>query len=157
MAKTPEAVNKFLAEVQKTVAPLERKEVEELRAFKAQTLKTPLDKTEITRWSEAYWSEKLRKSKYQVDQEKLREYFPTQAAQDWLFAISSNLYGIEFKPVKVKAWQDEVEYYDVTDKNRKIAGRLYMDKFPREGKYGHAAVWGVYGGSTLTDRKPISV
>jgi thimet oligopeptidase len=53
---------------QKTVAPLERKEVEELRAFKAQTLKTPLDKTEITRWSEAYWSEKLRKSKYQIDQ-----------------------------------------------------------------------------------------
>ncbi|KAE9876020.1 hypothetical protein GP665_29050, partial [Escherichia coli] len=116
MAKTPEAVNKFLAEVQKTVAPLERKEVEELRAFKAQTLKTPLDKTEITRWSEAYWSEKLRKSKYQIDQEKLRDYFPTLAAQKWLFAISSDLYGIDFKPVKVKAWQDEVEYYDVVDK-----------------------------------------
>ncbi|EGJ61110.1 M3 family metallopeptidase [Acinetobacter baumannii] len=158
MAKTPEAVNKFLAEVQKTVAPLERKEVEELRAFKAQTLKTPLDKTEITRWSEAYWSEKLRKSKYQIDQEKLRDYFPTLAAQKWLFAISSDLYGIDFKPVKVKAWQDEVEYYDVVDKKTgKLLGGLYMDKFPREGKYGHAAVWGVYGGSTLTNRLPISV
>lgn len=59
MAKTPEAVNKFLAEVQKTVAPLERKEVEELRAFKAQTLKTPLDKTEITRWSEVTGAKNL--------------------------------------------------------------------------------------------------
>jgi thimet oligopeptidase len=87
--KNTRSCKQFLAEVQKTVAPLEQKEVEELRAFKAQTLKTPLDKTEITRWSEAYWSEKLRKSKYQIDQEKLRDYFPTLAAQKWLFAISS--------------------------------------------------------------------
>ena len=136
---------------------MERKEVEELREFKAQTLKTPLEKTEITRWSEAYWSEKLRKSKYQIDQEKLRDYFPTLAAQKWLFAISSDLYGIDFKPVKVKAWQSEVEYYDVVDKKTgKLLGGLYMDKFPREGKYGHAAVWGVYGGSTLTNRLPVS-
>ncbi|MCR4531181.1 M3 family metallopeptidase [Acinetobacter venetianus] len=157
MAKTPEAVNKFLADVHATVAPLEQKEVDTLRAFKAKTLNIPLEQATIERWSEAYWSEKLRKAEYQVDQEQLRDYFPTQAAQDWLFAISSNLYGIEFKPVKVAAWLDEVEYYDVTDaKTGKLLGGLYMDKFPREGKYGHAAVWGVYGGSTLTQRKPIS-
>ncbi|ERS02396.1 Zn-dependent oligopeptidase [Acinetobacter sp. COS3] len=157
MSKTPEAVNKFLADVHATVAPLEQKEVDTLRAFKAKTLNIPLEQATIERWSEAYWSEKLRKAEYQVDQEQLRDYFPTQAAQDWLFAISSNLYGIEFKPVKVAAWQDEVEYYDVTDaKTGKLLGGLYMDKFPREGKYGHAAVWGVYGGSTLTQRKPIS-
>ncbi|WP_278395725.1 M3 family metallopeptidase, partial [Acinetobacter venetianus] len=157
MAKTPEAVNKFLADVHATVAPLEQKEVDTLLAFKAKTLNIPLEQATIERWSEAYWSEKLRKAEYQVDQEQLRDYFPTQAAQDWLFAISSNLYGIEFKPVKVAAWQDEVEYYDVTDaKTGKLLGGLYMDKFPREGKYGHAAVWGVYGGSTLTQRKPIS-
>ena len=157
MAKTPEAVNKFLNEVHSTVAPLEKKEVQELREFKAKTLKLPVDQVEINRWSEGYWSEKLRKEKYQVDQEKLRDYFPTQASQDWIFAISSNLYGIEFKPAKVETWQDEVEYYDVTDKTTgQLLGGLYMDKFPREGKYGHAAVWGVRGGSTLTDRKPIS-
>ena len=86
----------------------------------------PLDKTEITRWSEAYWSEKLRKSKYQIDQEKLRDYFPTLAAQKWLFAISSDLYGIDFKPVKVKAWQDEVEYYDVVDKRQENSLVAYI-------------------------------
>ena len=93
----------------------------------------PLDKTEITRWSEAYWSEKLRKSKYQIDQEKLRDYFPTLAAQKWLFSISSDLYGIDFKPVKVKAWQDEVEYYDVVDKRQESSLVAYMDKFPVKG------------------------
>ncbi len=70
----------------------------------------------------------------QIDQEKLRDYFPTLAAQKWLFAISSDLYGIDFKPVKVKAWQSEVEYYDIVDKKTgKLLGGLYMDKFPREG------------------------
>ncbi len=157
MAKTPEAVNSFLGEVRKIVAPLEQKEVDELQAFAAKTLNVPLEKAEITRWGQSYWSEKLRQSKYKIDQEQMRKYFPTQAAQDWIFATSSELYGIEFKPVKVKAWHDEVEYYDVMDKQSgKFLGGLYMDKFPREGKYGHAAVWGVYGGSTLTDRHPIS-
>lgn len=158
MAKTPKTVNNFLADVHKVIAPLEQKEVDELRAFKAKTLNTSLDKAEINRWNVGYWSEKLRKDKYQIDQEKLRDYFPTLAAQKWLFAISSDLYGIEFKPAKVDTWQDEVEYYDVTDKKTgEVLGGLYMDKFPREGKYGHAAVWGVYGGSTLSKRKPISV
>lgn len=157
MAKNPETVNKFLNEVHSTVAPLEKKEVQELRQFKAETLKIPVEKAEIDRWSEGYWSEKLRQAKYKIDQEKMREYFPTQASQDWLFAISSDLYAIEFKPAKVDVWQDEVEYYDVTDKKTgQLLGGLYMDKFPREGKYGHAAVWGVKGGSTLTQRKPIS-
>lgn len=158
MAKTPKTVNSFLTDVHKVVAPLEQKEVEELRAFKAKTLNIALDKADINRWNVGYWSEKLRKAKYQIDQEKLRDYFPTLAAQKWLFAISSDLYGIEFKPAKVDTWQDEVEYYDVTDKKTgEVLGGLYMDKFPREGKYGHAAVWGVYGGSTLSKRKPISV
>ena len=157
MAQNPQIVNKFLNEVHATVAPLEKKEVQTLREFKAKTLKIPVEKAEIHRWSEGYWSEKLRKEKYQIDQEKLREYFPTQASQDWLFAISSNLYGIEFKPAKVETWQNEVEYYDVTDKKTgQLLGGLYLDKFPREGKYGHAAVWGVRGGSTLTARKPIA-
>lgn len=158
MAKTPEAVNSFLDEVYAKVAPLEKQDVEELRQFKAETLKIPLEKAEIERWSQGYWSEKLRQAKYKVDQEKLRDYFPTEAAQKWLFAVSSELYGIEFKPVKVKAWHDEVEYYAVHDKaTGEFMGGLYVDKYPREGKYGHAAVWGVYGGSRLNHRRPVSV
>ena len=158
MAKTPEAVNGFLDEVYAKVAPLEKQDVEQLRQFKSETLKVPVEKAEITRWNQGYWSEKLRQAKYKVDQEKLRDYFPTEASQKWLFSISSELYGIEFKPVKVKAWHDEVEYYAVHDKaTGEFLGGLYVDKYPREGKYGHAAVWGAYGGSTLNQRRPVSV
>ncbi|TSH73903.1 Zn-dependent oligopeptidase [Acinetobacter sp. RF15A] len=158
MAKTPEAVNAFLEEVHAKVAPLEKQEIEELRRFKAESLKIPVETAKIERWSQLYWNEKLRQAKYQIDQEKLRDYFPTEAAQKWLFALSSELYGIQFKPVKVKAWHDEVEYYAVHDTaSGEFLGGLYLDKYPRKGKYGHAAVWGVYGGSRLNERRPISV
>ena len=158
MAKTPEAVNSFLEDVYSKVAPLEKQDVEELRQFKAETLKVPREKADITRWNQGYWSEKLRQAKYKVDQEKLRDYFPTEAVQKWLFAVSSELYGIDFRPMKVKAWHNEVEYYAVHDTaSGEFLGGLYVDKYPREGKYGHAAVWGAYGGSTLNQRRPVSV
>lgn len=158
MAKNPEAVNSFLEDVYSKVAPLEKQDVEELRQFKAETLKVSLEKADITRWNQGYWSEKLRQAKYKVDQEKLRDYFPTEAAQKWLFAVSSELYGIDFRPMKVKAWHNQVEYYAVHDTaSGEFLGGLYVDKYPREGKYGHAAVWGAYGGSTLNQRRPVSV
>src|SRR5690606_36765701 len=73
-------------------------------------------------------------------------------------AVSSELYGIDFRPMKVKAWHNEVEYYAVHDSaSGEFLGGLYVDKYPREGKYGHAAVWDAYGGSTLNQRRPVTV
>ncbi len=65
MAKTPEAVNAFLEDVYRKVAPLEKQDVEELRQFKAESLKVPLEKAEIARWNQGYWSEKLRQAQIQ--------------------------------------------------------------------------------------------
>lgn len=157
MAKNPATVNSFLDDVHSKVVEIEKSDVEELREFKAKTLKQPLEKVEITRWDSGYWAEKLRKEKYSVDQEQLRAYFPVDASQKWMFAISEELYGIKFNRKDVPVWHEEAEFYEVSDaKSGEYLGGLYMDKYPREGKYGHAAVWGVYGGSSLNDRRPIS-
>ena len=157
MAKNPETVNAFLDDVHGKVVGIEKSDVEELRQFKAKTLKKPVEQVEITRWDSGYWSEKLRKEKYSVDQEQLRAYFPVDASQKWLFAISEELYGIKFNRKDVPVWHPEAEFYEVLDaKSGEYLGGLYLDKYPREGKYGHAAVWGVYGGSSLNDRRPIS-
>jgi thimet oligopeptidase len=156
MVKNPQVVNRFLAEVHDQVAPLEQKEVQSLTEFQAETLKIPLQQAKIERWNVAYWSEKLRQAKYQIDQEKMRDYFPTQASQDWLLAMSAQLYGIRFERTPTPVWSKEVEYYQVFDQNSgALLGGLYLDKFPRAGKYGHAAVWSVMSGSSLTGRKPV--
>jgi thimet oligopeptidase len=158
MAAKPEAVYKFLDEVKVAVTQLEKKELEELREFKAQTLKQALADTRIERWDESYWQQKLKQARYNVDQNALRKYFPTDAAVPWALHISSVLYGIEFKEVEVPVWHKEVKYYDVFDtKSHARIGGIYLDLFPREGKYGHAAAFPMRGVSTLAQRTPISV
>ena len=158
MARTPQAVNQFLGEVKGVVTELEKKELEELRTFKSQTLKQALAETKLERWDLAYWQQKLKQARYNVDQNALRKYFPTDAAVNWALHLSSILYGIEFKPVDVPVWHQDVKYYDVFDaqSHQRIAG-IYLDIFPREGKYGHAAAFPVRGVSTLEKRTPISV
>ncbi|MFC3106838.1 M3 family metallopeptidase [Undibacterium arcticum] len=157
MASTPATVNTFLGEVQQAVTSSEQKEIEELRAYKAQTLNTPLADTKLNRWDVAYWQQKLKQSRYNVDQNALRKYFPTDAAVPWILDVSSKLYGIEFKPAEVPVWHADVKYYDVFNAaNHQRIGGIYLDLFPREGKYGHAAAWPVRGVSTVAGRTPIS-
>lgn len=158
MAKSPQAVYAFLDEVQGAVTQLEIKEITELRAYKAETLKTPLAETTLSRWDLDYWQQKLKQARYNLDQEALRTYFPTDAAVPWILGVSSTLYGVAFKRVEVPVWDPEVQYYDVVDIKTKtrIAG-IYLDLYPRAGKYGHAAAWGTRGVSTLAHRTPISV
>ncbi len=159
MALTPEAVHKFLNEVKGAVTELEKKELEELREFKAKTLQQPLAETKMERWDVGYWQQKLKKARYNIDQNALRKYFPTDAAVPWALHVSSTLYGVEFKPVEgVPVWHEDVKYYDVFDtKSRERIGGIYLDLFPRDGKYGHAAAFPIRGVSTLAHRTPISV
>lgn len=157
MAGSASAVHKFLDEVRVPVSALEKKEIEELRVFKAETLKTPLDQTRFERWDLSYWQQKIKQARYKLDKEALRKYFPTDAAIPWALDVSSQLYGVSFKQVEVPVWHKDVQYYDVLDakSGKRIAG-IYLDLFPREGKYGHAAAWPVRGVSSLIGRTPIS-
>jgi thimet oligopeptidase len=158
MAKTPEAVYQFLDNVKGAVTELEKKELEELRVYKAQSLKQPLAQTKLERWDLAYWQRKLKQERYNLDQNALRKYFPTDAAVPWVMSISSTLYGVSFKKVNVPVWHESAEYYDVIDnKSGARIGGIYLDMFPRDGKYGHAAAFGIRGSSMLAHRTPISV
>lgn len=158
MAKDPATVNKFLADIKNIVTPLEKQDLAQLQAFKAKTLSIPLADAKIEAWSSSYWSEKYRKANYQVDQEELRKYFPTEAAQKWLIDITSQLYGVRFEQANIPVWHKEVRYFNVYDTNtQQFLGGLYIDPFPRDGKYGHAAVWPIYSSSTAIQRTPIAV
>ncbi len=158
MAKKPATVDKFLADVEKIVVSEEKRELDELRAFKAAVRQIPLSEAEIRRWDTNYWLQKVKQVRYNIDQNVLRQYFPTKASMDWVMGLASQLYGIEFKKADVPVWHSDVLYYDVIDKTTdKQIGGIYLDIYPREGKYGHAAAFPVQGSSTLENRLPISV
>ena len=158
MVQTPQTVTKFLAEVKDAVTELEKKEVEELRAEKARESGKPLADTRLERWDVAYYQEKVRRERFSVDQEKLRKYFPTDKSVAYTLLVAETLYGVRFNEVKVPTWHPDVRYFDVVDaKTGKFISGFYLDLYPREGKYGHAAAFPVRGVSTRAKRTPVSV
>ena len=171
MAQTPKAVEDFLTGVREAVAQGEQRELGELRAEKAallsQTAGKPVDEVQVQvqRWDTTYLQERLKRSRYAIDQEKLRAYFPTDKAVAFSIKVAERLYGIRFVAAKVPVWHPDVRYYDVFEaagtnaKNGRGAfiGGVYLDLSPREGKYNHAAAFPVVPGSRLSGQKPASV
>ncbi len=163
MAGNPEAVYKFLGSVRSAVIELEKKDIAELRTVKTEDTKDP--NARIERWDVNYYTEKIKKARYNVDQEALRKYFPTEASVAYVMKVAQTLYGIRFEPRQVATWHPTTRFYDVYEasangkKSREGAfiGSIYLDLFPRDGKYGHAHAEGARSESTLAHRTPISI
>jgi Zn-dependent oligopeptidase len=158
MVGNPETIHRFLDEVKGKVREVERNEIDELRAFKSKRMGRTVQEITLNRWDLSYYQEQLRKLRYNVDQEAMRAYFPTAACVAWALGLASKLYGVRFVPAKVPFWHPSVRYYDVIDgKTGGFLGGIYLDLFPREGKYSHAAAFGIRSVSVLARRTPISV
>ena len=108
MAGTPEAVRRFLDEVQSAVKEAARKDLEELRALKAQRAGVPADQVTVHRWDVPFLSERLREARYRVDQESMRRHFPPGATIEWLLDVAAALYGIRFEAARVPVWHEDV-------------------------------------------------
>jgi thimet oligopeptidase len=158
MVGNPETVARFLDEVKSAVVEAERNDLRQLAEMKAELDGGAIDEASIERWDAVYYRERLREKRYAVDQEALREYFPTMPTVHWMLDITERLYGIRFREAIVPLWHDDVMYYDVEDAvtGERIGG-IYLDLYPREDKYKHAAAWPVRGVSRQAARQPISV
>ncbi|MES2354359.1 MAG: M3 family metallopeptidase [Pseudomonadota bacterium] len=158
MAENPANVIAFLNNVKKTIHEVESKEVAVLWEEKAGFVGKTSEEVTLNRWDVRYFEEKVRKERFHIDQEELRKYFPMPAAINYIMYVSSRLYGIGFKRIDVPVWSKDVVYYDVIDEktNKPISG-FYLDLYPRDGKYKHAAAFGVYSASRIAHRSPVSV
>jgi thimet oligopeptidase len=164
MVENPETVNAFLNDVAGAVRDAEIKTLNEIQVFKAHELGKKPDEVKVERWdvyagggSIGYYVEKIRRARFAVDQESLRKYFPMPAAIDYTMAVASELYGIKFQRANVPVWSKDVLYYDVLDaKTGKYLSGIYLDLYPRDGKFKHAAMWQVRSASRAAGRTPIS-
>lgn len=158
MVENPDTVTRFLDDVRNVVTEAELRDLGELAALKGEMLGTPVEQTNIARWDVAYYRERIRERRYAIDQEELRKSFPTPPTVRWMLDISERLYGLRFEQRQVPVWHEDVLYIDVTDAaSGAFIGGIYLDLYPRDGKYKHAAAWPVRGVSRRTGRKPISV
>jgi len=157
MAGNAANVNKFLDDVLGRVTALERKELDELRQEKV-AFSGNKDAV-LKAWDTGFFQQRLKKARYSVDQNEVRAQFPTEPTIAWMMKVTSTLYGVSFVPNKtLPVWQADVRAYDVTDtKTGKYLSTFYLDMFPRDGKYKHAAAFPVRGVSLAEGRTPVSV
>lgn len=164
MAKNAATVTKFYDDLRPLVRKKALVEFGEFTAAKRELSGNP--KAEVKAWDQFFFENWLRKNKYAVDSEKVREYFPMQRVLEGLFNVTQTLYGIEFRDVTDQAkakgqplWHADVKLYEVWDKSRnELLGQLYIDPYPRDNKYNHFASFGlfprkVWGDGTI--QKPV--
>ncbi|HUP29650.1 MAG TPA: M3 family metallopeptidase [Usitatibacter sp.] len=158
MAGNPEAVQKFLADVKSAVEPIEKQELAELARLKAADLKLAADSTKVERWDAQYYTERLKRERFAVDQEKLRKYFPADASVAYALMVAETLYGVRFKEAKAPTWHPDVRFFEMRDAaSGKYLASIYVDLFARDGKRGGAFAANVRRASKLAGRTPQSV
>jgi thimet oligopeptidase len=155
MAATAQNVETLLSEVKSKVTERESRDIAELGAAKAQQLGTPVDQTKISRWDVQFYSERVKKAKYAIDQEQFRQYFPPEASLQFAFKLAETIFGVKYSPTKQTLWHPDARAYEVRDVvTNKVLGQLYVDLYPRKGKYNHAAVWSYRNVATRINRTP---
>jgi len=135
MAKTPAAVNAFLNKLMVASLPVAKAELSEMQKiadaeganFKLQS------------WDWWYYAEKLRKQKYDLDENELKPYFSLENVRNGMFGVAGKLYGITFtKVTNLPVYQKDVETYEVKEADGSHLGILYLDYHPRAEKRGGA-------------------
>jgi oligopeptidase A len=114
-------------------------ECRELEEFKARELGRPVAR--LAPWELAFWAEKLRKLRYDFDEEALRPFFPMDRVIAGLFELAGRVFGLriaERAPGAVEVWHPEVKFYDMHDAAGRHVGSFYADWHPREAKRGGA-------------------
>ncbi|MEN1785427.1 MAG: M3 family metallopeptidase [Bacteroidota bacterium] len=136
MANSPGKVLAFLNELLEKAKPAAEKEFDTLTAF-AKAQDDGID--ELQPWDGAYYSEKLKQERFQLDDETLKPYFKLENVISGVFKVAEKLFGLQFKPVfDVDTYHEEVKTYQVYNREGKHIALFYADFHPRPGKRGGA-------------------
>lgn len=139
MAKSGARALAFMTDMQERARAAFARECRELEEFKARQTGRPV--APLTPWEISFWSEKLRKERYDFDEEILRPYFPMDRVIAGLFELVGRVFGlkvIERPAGEVETWHPEVKFYEVRDARDRHVGSFYADWHPRESKRGGA-------------------
>ena len=136
MAKTPKAVYDLLKTVWTPAVAKAKEEAADLQKIMDADGKNE----KLEPWDWWYYSEKLRKSNYNLDEEALRPYFKLENVRQGVFDLATKLYGLKFtKLTGMPVYDPDVEVFRVDNADGSLLGILYTDYFPRAGK--HAGAW----------------
>jgi len=150
MSGSPDRINAFLSSIRDKAVPGATVDKERLRLLKAEHLKERgelpeggADAVKLEAWDTSFYHSLLLKREYGVDHEEIRKYFPLPVVVQGTLDIYQELLGLRFTEIKeFDSWHAEARLFVVHDQEsgRRI-GHFYLDLHPRDGKYGHAAIF----------------
>ncbi|KAG9852611.1 zincin, partial [Aureobasidium melanogenum] len=155
MAKTPDAVMSFLDDLHSRLSDGIRAEVNELKELKNQDLEArgEVSDGKMYLWDQPFYSRMMLEKQSSIDREQIAEFFPLETTVTGVLDIFSHLFGLVFKEIVGEdrdalsstsqggdlVWQEDVQMYAVWDDGKEggsFVGYLYLDLYPRAGKYG---------------------
>lgn len=158
MPKNAKTVWDFIKSLNVVIKEKTDIELQELLQIKSE--KTGKPATEINYWELHYYTNLLQEAKYQLDSEEVSEYFELNNVRRGLFEITQSVFGLSYKQVEdPSVWHPDVELYEVYDtESAELLGYFYLDLYPRENKYSHAAHFGIAKGKKTAEgyQKPIA-
>lgn len=135
MARNAQTALAFIEDLRERTAPAYERQTNEILDFKAACVGTR--DSALAPWDASYWSERLRKHRYDLDEEELRPYFSLPAVEKGLFELTGTLFGINIESLdpQPQTWDPRVKVYAVHDRSTgRHLGSFYTDWFPRENK-----------------------
>lgn len=153
MAKTPEAVNTFLGDMISVSTKMAEKEAEEIQNLINQE-EVPFELSAAD-WN--YYAEKIRKSKYDLDENEIKPYLEVWSIlENGVFFMANKLYGMTYVERKdIPTWNKEVRVYELFNEDKTPIGLFYVDFFKRDSKQGGAWMSNIVEQSTLLNQKPV--
>ncbi len=151
MAKSPEQVNDFLDELDKVVKPkFEAERADVTKRYASQEKDGSIDY-----WDWTHYMTELKRTEYKIDPQKVAEYFPLDRVIDGLFGITQEMFGLRYVPISgADIWHPDVQLYEIHDaKSDELLAFFYVDLFPRDDKFSHAAAFPLRGGGIGADGK----
>ncbi len=131
MAAKPDTVKTFLEDLLNKAKPVAEKEIKDLIEF----VKENNGPEDFQAWDYSFWAEKLKKKKFDINDELLKPYFKLENVVDGVFTVASKLYGLSFKENKeIPTYHEDVRAFEVFNEKNEFQSVFYADFFPRGGK-----------------------
>ena len=153
MAKNPATALSFIRQIAAPVAVEQKREAGELQA----QIRAEGGNFELKPWDWDFYSEKLRKAKYDLNQDELKPYFEIdKVLNDGVFYAANQLYGLTFKKrTDLPVWHPDVSVYEVFEEDGRPLGLMYFDYWKRDNKNGGAWMSNFVNQSKLLGTKPV--
>ena len=153
MAKTPEAVDKFFAQLVPAATAKAKNEAADIQAV----IDQQKGGFKLQPWDWDFYAEQVRKQKYDLNESDVKPYFElNKVLQNGVFYAANQLYGLTFKERHdIPVYQKDVRVFEVIDKDGKTIGLFYCDYFKRDNKNGGAWMSNMVDQSKLLGTQPV--